>query len=122
MFRRLLIATLIGILAALAVAAFRHAMQLLEWIFLSNDTGSLVNAAEGLSPWRRLITPALGGLAAGLLLWGWQKMNQQRPHAPTDYMEALQTDGQFDVGASLVKSLARCWSWSAAAQLVAKAQ
>lgn len=61
MFRRLLIATLIGILAALAVAAFRHAMQLLEWIFLSNDTGSLVNAAEGLSPWRRLITPALGG-------------------------------------------------------------
>ncbi|EHC64325.1 Chloride channel protein [Salmonella enterica subsp. enterica serovar Johannesburg str. S5-703] len=62
MFRRLLIATLIGILAALAVAAFRHAMQLLEWIFLSNDTGSLVNAAEGLSPWRRLITPALGGL------------------------------------------------------------
>ncbi|WP_187646511.1 chloride channel protein, partial [Salmonella enterica] len=37
---------------------------------------------------------------------GWQKMNQQRPHAPTDYMEALQTDGQFDVGASLVKSLA----------------
>ncbi|EAP7897481.1 voltage-gated ClC-type chloride channel ClcB [Salmonella enterica] len=106
MFRRLLIATLIGILAALAVAAFRYAMQLLEWIFLSNDTGSLVNAAEGLSPWRRLITPALGGLAAGLLLWGWQKMNQQRPHAPTDYMEALQTDGQFDVGASLVKSLA----------------
>ncbi|EBL5343048.1 voltage-gated ClC-type chloride channel ClcB [Salmonella enterica subsp. enterica serovar Dublin] len=73
MFRRLLIATLIGILAALAVAAFRHAMQLLEWIFLSNDTGSLVNAAEGLSPWRRLITPALGGLVAGLcgplLMW-----------------------------------------------------
>ncbi len=35
MFRRLLIATLIelAILAALAVAAFRHAMQLLEWIF-----------------------------------------------------------------------------------------
>ncbi|MGS9121420.1 voltage-gated ClC-type chloride channel ClcB, partial [Salmonella enterica subsp. enterica serovar Infantis] len=78
------------------VAAFRHAMQLLEWIFLRNDTGSLVNAAEGLSPWRRLITPARGGLAAGLLLWGWQKMNQQRPHAPTDDREALQTDGQFD--------------------------
>ncbi|SUG15298.1 voltage gated chloride channel protein [Salmonella enterica subsp. arizonae] len=33
MFRRLLIATLIGILAALAVAAFRHAMQFLEWLF-----------------------------------------------------------------------------------------
>ncbi|POT57438.1 voltage-gated ClC-type chloride channel ClcB [Citrobacter amalonaticus] len=106
MFRRLLIAALIGILAALAVAGFRHAMLVLEWLFLSNDTGSLVNAATGLSPWRRAITPALGGLAAGILLWGWQKINQQRPHAPTDYMEALQTDGQFDYGASLVKSIA----------------
>ncbi|HBC6263642.1 TPA: chloride channel protein [Citrobacter braakii] len=73
MFRRLLIAALIGILAALAVAGFRHAMLLLEWLFLSNDTGSLVNAATNLSPVRRMLTPALGGLAAGLLLgrvWG----------------------------------------------------
>ena len=68
MFRRLLIATIVGILAAFAVAAFRHAMLLLEWLFLNNDSGSLVNAATNLSPWRRLLTPALGGLAAGLLL------------------------------------------------------
>ncbi|AMG94559.1 voltage-gated ClC-type chloride channel ClcB [Citrobacter amalonaticus] len=106
MFRRLLIAALIGVLAALAVSGFRHAMLLLEWTFLSNNSGSLVNAATGLAPWRRVLTPALGGLAAGLLLWGWQKSHQQHPHAPTDYMEALQTDGQFDYGASLVKSLA----------------
>lgn len=106
MFRRLLIAALIGILAALAVAGFRHAMFLLEWLFLDNDTGSLVNAATNLSPIRRMLTPTLGGLAAGLLLWGWQKFNRLRPQAPTDYMEALQTDGQFDVSASLVKSLA----------------
>ena len=106
MFRRLLIATVVGILAAFAVAGFRHAMLLLEWLFLNNDSGSLVNAATNLSPWRRLLTPALGGLAAGLLLMGWQKFTQQRPHAPTDYMEALQTDGQFGYAASLVKSLA----------------
>ena len=31
MFRRLLIATVVGILAAFAVAGFRHAMLLLEW-------------------------------------------------------------------------------------------
>ncbi|EIC1047731.1 voltage-gated ClC-type chloride channel ClcB, partial [Escherichia coli] len=70
MFRRLLIATVVGILAAFAVAGFRHAMLLLEWLFLNNDSGSLVNAATNLSPWRRLLTPALGGLAAGLLLMG----------------------------------------------------
>lgn len=103
MFRRLLIATIIGILAAFAVAGFRHAMLLLEWLFLSNDSGSLVNAATNLSPWRRLLTPALGGLAAGLLLMGWQRVTQQRPRAPTDYMEALQTEGQFDYAASFGK-------------------
>ncbi|ANG92687.1 voltage-gated ClC-type chloride channel ClcB [Enterobacteriaceae bacterium 155047] len=107
MFRRLLIATLIGVLAALAVAVFRHSMFLLEGLFLGNHSGSLVAAASELAPWRRALTPALGGLAAGLLLWGWQRLNQQRPHAPTDYMEALDTDeGQFDYGGSLVKSLA----------------
>ncbi|HCS4203778.1 TPA: voltage-gated ClC-type chloride channel ClcB, partial [Enterobacter kobei] len=107
MFRRLLIATVTGVLAALAVAVFRHSMYLLEWLLLSNDSGSLVNAAASLSSWRRALTPALGGLAAGVLLWGWQRLTAQRPHAPTDYMEALETgDGQFDYGASLVKSLA----------------
>lgn len=106
MFRRLLIAMVVGILAAFAVAGFRHAMLLLEWLFLNNDSGSLVNAATNLSPWRRLLTPALGGLAAGLLLMFWQKLSQQRPHAPTDYMEALQTDGQFDYATSLIKSFA----------------
>ncbi|MCU9672320.1 chloride channel protein, partial [Escherichia coli] len=50
--------------------------------------------------------PALGGLAAGLLMMRWQKFPQLRPHAQTDYMEALQTDGQLDNAASLVKSLA----------------
>lgn len=106
MFRRLFFAALVGVAAALAVAGFRHAMLLLEWLFLRNDTGSLVNAATALSPWRRMLTPALGGLAAGTILWGWQRYNRQRPHAPTDYMEALQADGQFDYAASLIKSLA----------------
>lgn len=107
MFRRLLIASLTGVLAALAVALFRHAMFLLEILFLSNDSGSLVHAAGELAPWRRAVTPALGGLAAGLLLWGWQRYTRQRPHAPTDYMEAIETgDGEFDYPGSLVKSLA----------------
>ncbi|MGC0100229.1 voltage-gated ClC-type chloride channel ClcB, partial [Enterobacter asburiae] len=35
MFRRLLIATVTGVLAALAVAVFRHSMYLLEWLLLS---------------------------------------------------------------------------------------
>lgn len=51
--------------------------------------------------------PALGGLTAGTLLWLWQRRSVARPHAATDYMEALETgDGCFDTPASLVKSLA----------------
>ncbi len=55
MFRRLLIATLIGLLAATAVALFRHAMVVLETLLLSNDSGSW--AAQSLPAWRRLVTP-----------------------------------------------------------------
>jgi CIC family chloride channel protein len=79
MFRRMIIAMLVGVLAALAVALFRHAMTGLESLFLGNDSGSLVNAAESLPPWRRLLTPALGGLAAGALLWLWQRRALRGP-------------------------------------------
>ncbi|MFH7127857.1 voltage-gated ClC-type chloride channel ClcB [Klebsiella pneumoniae] len=82
MFRRLLIAALIGLLAALAVALFRHAMVVLETLLLSNDSGSLVNAAQSLPAWRRLVTPALGGLTAGTLLWLWQRRSASRVRMP----------------------------------------
>ena len=75
-----MIATLIGLLAALAVALFRHAMVVLETLLLSNDSGSLVNAAQSLPAWRRLVTPALGGLTAGII-WLWQRRSVARPHA-----------------------------------------
>lgn len=109
MFRRLLIATVVGILAVFAVAGFRHAMLLLEWLFLNNDSGSLVNAATNLSSWRRLLTPALGGLAAGLLLMGWQKFTQQRPHAPTDYMERCKPMDSSITQQAWLNRLPRCW-------------
>lgn len=107
MLRRLLLALAVGVVAALSVALFRHMMLALEWIFLSNNSGSLVNAADSLSWWRRLITPAAGGLAAGGLLFCWQWYTRQRPHAPTDYMEVLESENsEFDVSSSLIKSFA----------------
>lgn len=60
MFRRLLFAALVGVLAALAVAGFRHAMLLLEWLFLSNNTGESGQRDDTL---RRVLAPALLGLA-----------------------------------------------------------
>lgn len=107
MFRRLACAIAIGALAALSVTLFRLAMVALERILLGDFSGSLVHAAASLPPWRRLATPALGGLAAGALLWFWQHQTRQRPHAPTDYMEAIDAgDGRLDIPSCLVKSLA----------------
>ncbi|WP_279045935.1 voltage-gated ClC-type chloride channel ClcB [Cedecea davisae] len=105
MLRRLVIAVFIGLASALVVWLFRQAMYLLENAFLGDHGGSLVAAAASLEPWRRVMTPAVGGLLAGLLLWGWQRATRQRPSAPTDYMEAIETgDGRLDVPSSLVKS------------------
>ncbi len=103
MFRRLLIATLIGLLAA----PRRWRCFATLWWFWKRccsvmTAGASVNAAQSLPAWRRLVTPALGGLTAGTLLWLWQRRSVARPHAATDYMEALETgDGCFDTPASL---------------------
>ncbi|SUI33595.1 Voltage-gated ClC-type chloride channel ClcB [Serratia grimesii] len=105
--RRLFIAIFLGIAAALVVWLFHRAMLGLEWLLLDHGEGSLVAAAAALPGWRRALTPALGGLAAGLLLWIYQRYQHQRQIAPTDYMEAIETgDGRLDVSASLVKCLA----------------
>ena len=81
-------------------------MVVLETLFLGNDSGSLVNAAQSLPAWRRLVSGALGGLTAGGPYSG-SGSGSVAPHAATDYMEALETgDGCFDTPASLVKSLA----------------
>ncbi|PYB37095.1 chloride channel protein, partial [Serratia marcescens] len=105
--RSLFIAVFIGVAAALAVWLFHRSMIGLEWLLLGNADGSLVAAAAALPGWRRALTPALGGLAAGLLLYIHQRYRHQRPAAPTDYMEAIETgNGKLDTGASLVKCLA----------------
>ncbi len=107
MLRRLVISMILGIAAATVVWLFHQAMLQLEWLFLGSRGGSLVAAAADLPLWRRLLTPALGGLVAGCILWLFQKYQHQRPSAPTDYMEAFDAgDGRLDVSASLVKSLA----------------
>ncbi|WP_198242246.1 chloride channel protein, partial [Yersinia pestis] len=107
MLRRLVISIMLGMVSALIVWLFHQAMLGLEWLLFSRTDGSLVAAAASITGWRRALTPALGGLAAGLLLWAYQRYQHRKPSAPTDYMEAIEIgDGRLDVSASLVKSLA----------------
>lgn len=107
MLRRLLIAMMLGVASAVIVWLFHRAMLGLEWLMFARTDGSLVAAASSIDGWQRAVVPALGGLVAGSLLWIFQRYRHQRPAAPTDYMEAIETgDGRLDLSASLVKSLA----------------
>jgi CIC family chloride channel protein len=64
----LVLATLIGIIGALTNLAYHAVSQLTKWLVLGR-TGDLIEIAEGLEPWQRLLMPTLGGVAAGLVLF-----------------------------------------------------
>ncbi len=97
----LLWATLIGITGAFATVGFHEGMALTERLATSHP-GSLVAAAEALPPWRRVITPALGGMAAGAFLW-WARC-VVKGKKQSDYLEAIAVgDGRQDVRGTLLR-------------------
>ena len=61
-------ATLVGVTGALANVAYHGVNELLKRIVLS-EGGELAGIAIGLPMWQRLLVPAVGGLAAGLILF-----------------------------------------------------
>jgi CIC family chloride channel protein len=96
-------AGLVGAFSAVAYWLFREALDALIPLF-TGFHGDIVDAARALPPWRRALTPALGGLLAGLALYlGNRLLRGQRA---TDYMEAIVIgDGVVRARPSLVKSL-----------------
>ncbi|MCC8986122.1 MAG: hypothetical protein LM523_00155 [Candidatus Contendobacter sp.] len=96
----LLLAALVGLLGALVTVLFREGIHGLEWLLVGHS-GSLVMMALGLSPWPRLLLPAVGGLVAGLILE--QIGARLRGRKTTDYMEAVAVgDGWISIRQSLV--------------------
>lgn len=98
----LLWAALIGVVGALATVAFHEGMALTERI-ATQHPGSLVAAATVLAPWRRAITPALGGIAAGVFLWLAKRAANGKKQP--DYLENIAVgDGRQDVRGTLLRS------------------
>lgn len=60
-------AALVGAAGGLLGVAFREGADALQKIVLGGD-GSILDAARALPWWRRLLTPALGGLLAGIVI------------------------------------------------------
>jgi chloride channel protein, CIC family len=107
--RHLVVATAVGALGALAVAAFRQALFALETLLVGASGGHLVSAAQKLPADMRMLAPALGGLAAGLLLW-FAERGRTAPAAGAplrhggDYIEAVAIgNGRLDIRGGLLK-------------------
>ncbi|TXI19216.1 MAG: voltage-gated ClC-type chloride channel ClcB [Roseateles sp.] len=103
--RQLVVAACAGVLGALAVSAFKALLFALEHALVHAHGGHLVAAAQSLSPLMRVATPAVGGLAAGLLL-AWAQRRAPRPAAAHggDYIEAVVIGrGRLDLRAGLYK-------------------
>lgn len=106
----LVIAATVGVLGALAVEGFRAALFSLESLLVGARGGQLVAAARHLVPEHRLLAPAFGALAGGLLLWLTRRAASEgaqsvRRHG--DYIEAVAIgDGRLDVRDGLLKAAA----------------
>jgi CIC family chloride channel protein len=104
----LLWAAVIGLVSGFVAGGFK---QVLHWVhlLLTGWDGDVVESFDHLPAWRRVITPALGGLAAGAVLLLGRRL--ARPKSTTDYMEAIGLgDGRIPVRASLLKSMAATFS------------
>jgi chloride channel protein, CIC family len=98
----LLLAALIGVLGGLSTVAFHEGMAFAETVFTGHP-GGLVAAAEALPPLRRAVTPALGGLMAGAILWLGRRVAKGKKQP--DYLEAIAIgDGRQDVRGTLLRS------------------
>jgi CIC family chloride channel protein len=67
-FGDLLWAMVLGLTSSLACVVVRLFFRLLQWL-VTGHSGLLAQAAEGLPPWYRVITPAFGALAAMAVVW-----------------------------------------------------
>ncbi len=97
-----------GLVGAASVLFLRAALLGVQWL-LTQETTSLIDTARLLPPWRRLATPAAGGLIAGLLVhWGQRYLQGQRA---ADYMEAVVVgDGVVRARPALLRTLASLFS------------
>jgi CIC family chloride channel protein len=99
----LILAGLVGVIGGLTNLAFFIAI---EWVmgFALRTRGEVVEIAQIMGPWQRVITPALGGLAAGLVLyWGLRLVSNQGANNIVEVVTA--GDGRLRIRSALIKAL-----------------
>jgi CIC family chloride channel protein len=106
---------LAGLVGAAAVLSVRVALEGVQWL-LTQNTGPLIEVAKSLPTWRRIATPAVGGLLAGFLIqWGQRFLRNQ---TASDYMEAVAVgDGVVRGRPAVLRTLASLFSISSGGSL-----
>jgi CIC family chloride channel protein len=95
-------AGLVGVLGGLSSWLFREALDLMT-LAITGKTGGIADIYAALPLWQRLITPALGGVAAGGVLILGGKLKSRR-ESSTDFMEAVVLgNGTLSFRSSIVK-------------------
>jgi chloride channel protein, CIC family len=95
-------AALIGVCGAFTGVGFRASVRLVQRL-LTGYSGGLVETAESLRWWARIIVPTIGGVLAGTLIW----IRQRTLHSSrnVDYMEAVAVgNGQLSSRATLLNA------------------
>ena len=111
----LILAGLVGVIGGLANLVFYLCVERVQSISLRN-AGDLVDVAASLAPWQRLLMPAMGALAAGLVLhWGLRLVGQQGPNNILEVVVA--GDGRLRMRSALIKALSSVLSISTGASI-----
>ncbi len=99
----LLLASGVGVIGGLVNICFYYATEMVRQICL-RQPGELVEVAEQMVPWQRVVTPTLGGLCAGLVLyWG---LRMAGPLRSSNLLEVIVAgDGRLPLRSGIVKFL-----------------
>jgi len=111
----LIMAGCVGVLGGLVNLLFYYGIESAKWIFLHKLADPVV-VAEQMGPWARLLTPALGGVAAGAVLyWGGMLAKGQKTN---NMLEAVVAgDGRLPLRLGLVKSFSSLMSIGSGASI-----
>src|SRR5436305_6510624 len=108
-------AGLIGFLGAVASFGVRELTEFVHWL-LTQRIGDYASTFAALPYWRRLITPAIGGLIAGAILYAGTRF--RRSKYTTDYMEAVVVgEGLIALRSSLMKCASAMFSIASGASI-----
>ena len=99
----LVLAGMVGVMGGLVNLGFHWCIDLAEKLFFQR-TGDPAELAAESGFWQRLLTPAMGGLAAGLVLyWGLRLAGKQ---GSTNILEVVATsDGRLPFRSAIVKAI-----------------